>query len=243
MFSIGRSRYALPVQFIFLALNGIGVIAGTIYNFSTPDLYENNAHHKIGWIATWVVTAQVLMSLLFMYTGRAKPKIPRASETARFLPISTENMAGFTASPVSPYHDYRWSGEIAHGAERSFSGTTQNSRDISPTDAHRFPKEEPARSDVESEDGEGLPMPAPGTQRQGVFPMRRLHSFLSKRKPGTTSRKLLKTTETMYEVIDRTILILGFITLSSGGVTYFGIFVSISSSSFPFWVSQENDQY
>ncbi|RMZ82261.1 hypothetical protein DV738_g1905, partial [Chaetothyriales sp. CBS 135597] len=176
IFSIARSRHALPVQLVFLALNGIGVIAGTVYNVGTPDLYEKNAHHSIGWVATWVATAQVVMSLLFLYTGRTKSGQAKVSETASYLPISTENIASLNESPVSPYHDYRWSGESGHHTDRSFSGTTQNSRDLSPADdSDRLPKEEPA-------------------------------------------------TEILYEIVDRTILVLGFIAITTGVVTYTGIF-------------------
>ncbi|KAI9877743.1 MAG: hypothetical protein M1823_007056, partial [Watsoniomyces obsoletus] len=115
VFSISRSRYTAPVQFFFLLLNGLGVVFGTIYNVSTPDLYENNAHHKIGWIATWVVTAQVVMSLLFLYSGRTEKSAPSSCEHAAFLPISTDNM---TQHNMSPYHDHRWSGDSGQGTER-----------------------------------------------------------------------------------------------------------------------------
>ncbi|KAI5289930.1 hypothetical protein KEM54_002853, partial [Ascosphaera aggregata] len=53
MLSIAKSKHTLPVQFIFLVFNAFGVLLSVIYNASTPDLYENNAHHKMGWIATW----------------------------------------------------------------------------------------------------------------------------------------------------------------------------------------------
>ena len=170
------------------------------------------------------------MSLLFLYTGRTRNAEPQGEETTRFLPVSTENMVGFTESPVSPYHDYRWAGDTAHNAERSFSGTTQNSRDISPDNDHRFPKEQPPRADAdddhEEEDGLPMPMPMPAPQRRSIFLVKRIDSFLLKRVPGLFSARLLKAAEVIYEVLDRTILILGFIALVSGGVTYFGIFVS-----------------
>ncbi|RMZ89145.1 hypothetical protein DV736_g3625, partial [Chaetothyriales sp. CBS 134916] len=228
IFSIARSRHVLPVQLVFLALNGVGVIMGTVYNVGTPDLYENNAHHSIGWIATWVVTAQVVMSLLFLYTGRTKPGGAKARETARFLPMSTENMASFTESPVSPYHDYRWSSEGGHHADRSFSGTTQNSRDMSPNDdTNRLSKEEPARSDYnedEDDDHADLSMALPGRKRRSLLGINRIDSFLLKRVQGLFSARLLKATEIIYELIDRTILVLGFIALTTGVVTYTGIF-------------------
>lgn len=214
VFSISRSRYTLPVQFVFLILNGLGVIFGTIYNVSTPDLYENNAHHKIGWIATWVVTAQVVMSLLFLYSGRTKKSELQTNEHAAFLPISTENIGQHN---MSPYHDYRWSGDSGQGTERS-------SRDISPTDPHRYSKPETELDD--DDDEEGVPMPMPSPQRPSRFRIRVVDKFLSARVPGLFSAKLLKTVEVAYEVVDRTILILGFIALLTGGVTYAGMFVS-----------------
>src|SRR5271170_3425332 len=131
MFSISRSNLALPIQFLFLVVNGVGVAFGTIYNIKTPDLYENNAHHKIGWIATWIMTAQVAMALVFVYSGRFKKTQAPASERAAFLPVSVEPMA---QENVQPYTHYRWSGDSGQGTERS-SG--QSSRDASPTDPSR----------------------------------------------------------------------------------------------------------
>lgn len=52
MLSLARSRYRLTAQLVFLAVNGGGVLLGTVYNANTPDLYPNNAHHKLGWIVT-----------------------------------------------------------------------------------------------------------------------------------------------------------------------------------------------
>ena len=203
---------------MFLILNVVGVIFGTIYNVSTPDLYENNAHHKIGWIATWVVTAQVIVSLLFLYSGRTKRSQAQSNEHAAFLPTSTENMAQHN---MSPYHHYRWSGDSGQGTERS-------SRDISPTDPNRFSKPE-AEPEDDDDDEEGVPMPLPSPQRPSRFRIRVVDRFLSARVPGLLSSKLLKAIEIAYEVVDRSILILGFIALTSGGVTYAGIFVSASS--------------
>jgi Domain of unknown function (DUF2427) len=222
VFSISRSRYTVPNQLLFLLLNGLGVVFGTIYNVSTPDLYENNAHHKIGWIATWVVTAQVVMSLLFLYTGRTEKSAPPSGEHAAFLPISTDSM---TQHNLSPYHDHRWSGDSGQGTERS---SCQASRDMSPTNAQRFSKAE-AQSDDDDEDE--IPMPLPEPQRPSRFRIRVVDEFLSKRVPGLFSSRLLKAIEVIYDLIDWTVMILGFVALTTGGVTYAGIFVSASVSS------------
>ena len=223
MFSVARSRFALPVQFLFLILNGLGVLFGTVYNINTPDLYVNNAHHKIGWIATWVMTAQVIMSLLFTYSRRGKqPAIP-AGERAAFLPMSVENMAQHN---MSPYTDYRWSGDSGQGTERS---STLNSRDGSPTDPHRrdtfedFEKPEP---EPEDDDDDVPETPRPRSRRLGWLRISFIDKYLSARVPNLLSAKILRIIEIVYEIVDRTILILGFIALTTGGVTYAGIFVS-----------------
>lgn len=87
LLSVSRSRLALPAQFLFLLFNTIGLLFGIVYNSQTPDLYENNAHHKIGWIATGVFTVQIVLALLFVYDGRGEVK---KSSRAGFLPIATD---------------------------------------------------------------------------------------------------------------------------------------------------------
>ena len=230
MFSVARSRIALPVQFLFLALNGFGVLFGTVYNINTPDLYENNAHHKVGWVATWVMTAQVIMSLLFTYSRRGKPSASPAGEHATFLPMSVENIAQHN---MQPYTDHRWSGDSGQGTERS--STAFNSREASPIGPHRrdtlddFEKPEPSQPD--SEDGDD-DRDLQHTQPRFSWLSNKLRinfsaKYLSAQFPSSLSPKILRVAEVLYETVDRTILILGFITLLSGGVTYAGIFVSL----------------
>jgi hypothetical protein len=225
VFSIARSRYALPVQLAFLLVNGVGVVLATIYNVNTPDLYPNNAHHKIGWIATWVMTAQTVMSLLFLYSGRTNKADASALERAAFLPVSTANMAQHDVA--TPYrHAYRWSGDS--GSPTGRSSTTLNSpRDVSPNDLYRLSKEVDGDDDM-TDDEEGLPMPMPSqpATTRSRFRIKALDAFLSKRVPGLFSEKLLKGIEIAYEVVDRTILILGWIALMTGGVTLAGWMVS-----------------
>lgn len=228
MFSVARSRFALPVQFLFLLLNGLGVLCGTVYNINTPDLYENNAHHKIGWIATWLMTAQVIVSLLFTYSRRGQQSATPAGERASFLPMSVANMAQHN---MQPYTDYRWSGDSGQGTERS---STLHSRDGSPTDPHRrdtfddFHKPEPEPEDDEDEVSLS-PQPRP---RSSWLRIALIDKYLSARIPNLLSAKLLRIIEIVYEIVDKTILILGFIALTTGGVTYAGIFVSILNRTY-----------
>ena len=223
MFSVARSRFALPVQFLFLILNGLGVLFGTVYNINTPDLYVNNAHHKIGWIATWVMTAQVIMSLLFTYSRRGKQPVVSAGERAAFLPISVENMAHHN---MPPYTDCRWSGDSGQGTERS---STLNSRDGSPTGPYQrdtfddFEKPEPEPED--DDDGDVPDTARPQSSRTAWLRINVIDKYLSARVPNLLSAKIMRIIKIVYEIVDRTILILGFIALTTGGVTYAGIFV------------------
>ena len=217
MFSINRSHLALPMQLVFLILNGIGVVFGTIYNVNTPDLYPNNAHHKIGWIATWVVTAQVVMGLLFLYSGRSKSTSGTAHERAAFLPVSIEAMSQHQQMHnAGGYSAYRWSGDSGQGTERNSS---EHSRDVSPTDPSRYTKPEAPEDDDDEDDNV--------SRRGGLLRNTFIDKYLSRRIPGLFSQRLTKSLEAVYEIIDRTILILGFIAVTTGGVTYAGIFVSL----------------
>lgn len=210
MFSIARSKLALPIQLSFVTLNGLAVVCGTVYNINTPDLYANNAHHKIGWIATWVFTAQVVMSLLFLYSGRSKQETTTPGERAAFLPPTLQSVN-------RPYHKHRWSGDSGQGTEPS--SPTRSSRTLSPNRDYDFGKAE----QEEPEDMEEMPV-EPVRRRPSCFKNTKIDKYLSTHVPKVVSQKMFKIAEIAYEMIDRTILVLGFIVLTSGVVTYSGIF-------------------
>ncbi|KAL1997696.1 hypothetical protein VTN02DRAFT_1033 [Thermoascus thermophilus] len=207
MLSVARSRLALPTQFLFLAVNALGVFLGIIYNAQTPDLYENNAHHKIGWIVTWVMVAQVVMGLILWYSGQGRPKYGAAYERAAFLPVPTEAGTEHQRSyPSGAVHEYRWSGDSGQGTERNSSSLQSR-----PSSPDHFEKPE---DDVEEK-------PAPS---RGCFHLPVLDQFLANRIPGLVSSRALRILDIVYIVIDRIILPFGFIALVTGGVVYGGIF-------------------
>lgn len=218
MLSVARSHLALPTQFSFLVLNALGVLFGTVYNVKTPDLYENNVHHKIGWIATWVMSAQVIMGLVFLYARRSKRSHGSNDERAAFLPVSVEAMAHHEqAHAMRGVHEYRWSGDSGQGTERASSSS--HSRSISPTREHRAPQA--LDLDDKPEDEEETEIP----NERRYFRNSYIDKFLSRRIPGLLSQRLLKMMEVVYAAIDRLVLILGFIAIATGAVTYGGIFV------------------
>lgn len=64
MLGVAQSPFHIPVQIAFLAMTAVGVIFAILYNSATPDFYENNAHHKIGWVIVWALVAQVVSGLI-----------------------------------------------------------------------------------------------------------------------------------------------------------------------------------
>jgi hypothetical protein len=210
MLSIGRSRLALPAQFLFLLVNAFGLLLGIVYNSQTPDLYENNAHHKIGWIVTWVISAQIILALIFAYAGRGESKADQLSyEHASFLPVATDEHEH--TFPTGPMHEYRWSRDSGQGTEPNSPNHSPGSLSFeSPSECDGFEKPE-----------EDLPA-------QPAAPRGWLHStfvdrFLSNRVPGMVSNRVLRIFNGVYNVIDRIILPFGFVAIATGAVTYGGI--------------------
>ena len=231
MFSVAKSRLALPVQFLFLIVNAFGLLLGVIYNGQTPDLYENNVHNKIGWIAISVMTAQVVMGLLFAYAGKDKnSRGSKSYEGVAFLPVSSTDSAG---------HRYRWSGDSGQGTERSSSSLHSRS---SSERGHHFDSEdfEKHMDDIHDHDTDVDPAPEP----RRTFRIAFLDRFLSNRVPNLLSRRVLKAMRIIHLIIERTILILGFIAVTTGAVVYGGIFVSATSTAPDRikWGSQLTDQ-
>jgi Domain of unknown function (DUF2427)/Protein of unknown function (Ytp1) len=64
MLGVAQSPFHIPVQLAFVTLTTIGVIFAIMYNSATPDFYENNAHHKIGWVIVWMLVAQVVSGVI-----------------------------------------------------------------------------------------------------------------------------------------------------------------------------------
>ncbi|KAL4990342.1 hypothetical protein BDW68DRAFT_154554 [Aspergillus falconensis] len=213
MLSVARSRLALLSQFIFLVVNAVGLFVGIVYNSQTPDLYENNAHHKIGWVATWVFAAQVVMALIFAYAGRGD-KAGNAYERAQFLPVSTDDMAESpTTFPAGIRHEYRWSRDSGQGTERNTASLHSRASSSCPSPSDEYDSFEKPEEEIPDQSSESR-----GFMNTGV-----LDRFLANRVPSLVSARALRILNFVYNVIDRVILPLGSIALVSGGVTYGGI--------------------
>lgn len=211
MLSISRSRYTLPVQFLFLALNAVGVLLVTIYNASTPDLYPNNAHHKLGWILTWVMSAQLVIGVISAYAGR---KDSNRGEQTAFMPISTEAIAQHQRMHSPRLAEmYRFSNDSGQGTEPNTESL--RSQSISSHGEDELPEVRQAREENDND-----------VEKQGLMHGSRVDKYLSNRIPGLLSSKVLRIFQFFYDVVDRLILILGFAALATGMITYGGLFVS-----------------
>ncbi|KAL4786498.1 hypothetical protein BJX76DRAFT_365579 [Aspergillus varians] len=214
LLSTGRSRLALPSQFLFLVFNALGLLFGIIYNSQTPDLYENNAHHKIGWIATWVISAQVVLALIFAYAGRGERKQSqsRSFDHTTFLPVATEEHE--CLHPTRAPHEYGWSRESSQESEPSSSIRSP----LSPSYESRAEYDDFEKPEELHRKPSSLP---------GWFYSSIVHRLLLKCVPGTISHRVLRVSSNIYNVIDRIILPFGFVAIATGAVTYGGIFHGI----------------
>ncbi|KAF4632663.1 hypothetical protein G7Y89_g5460 [Cudoniella acicularis] len=211
MLSISRSRHTLPVQFLFLATNGTGIFLVTIYNASTPDLYPNNAHHKIGWILTWVVCAQAVIGVVSAYTRRKQNG--RGGERAAFIPISTAAIAEHQRLHNTRSEDpYRFSNDSGQGTEPNTESLRSHSISSTSSDQQPLPELQHEEDDEREE-------------KSGIMHGGRLDRFLSRKIPGLLSSRMLRIFQFFYNVIDRIVLIFGFVALTTGFVTYGGLFI------------------
>lgn len=232
MLSLARSRYTLPVQFLFLFANALGVLLGTIYNASTPDLYPNNAHHKLGWAVTWVASAQVVVGLLGSVMGTIKGKANHSNKSEResFMPISTAAMKEHhRLNQPSHARPYRLSNDSGQGTEPNTESLRSHSVSTAGGDppAH-FRDVRVKFADEDEDDDEDVDLEA------DVGPLR------PKRWPGAVAGKLAGLLSSRmwfwriihigYAVIDRVILILGFIALCTGITAYGRFFVRTSAT-------------
>lgn len=201
MFSIAKSRYTFLMQFIFFALHTIGVFVGTLYNANTPDLYENNAHHKMGWIFTWFALAWVLIGIINTYATRT----PSYKSIFGIRKTSYQKL-----TQDDDAQERRWSGDSGNG-----TGTSPSSERGLPS----FSGELPQFTDTVDEDEPEKIVMLRNTKVEKLL-LRHIRKYAI----GTP----LLVLRIIYGVFDRTLLLLGFTALCTGFVTFGGIFVSLN---------------
>jgi hypothetical protein len=215
MLSIARSRLSAPIQILFLVLNGFGVLLAIIHNSITPDLYANSAHRPIGWILTWIVGAQVVMVAFIRACGR-KNNATDTDEQLAFIPISAEAIEEHERIHLTE-QNYRFSNDSGHGTEPN----TESLR------SHSISSIDGLEEDRVSSMGKYGNKIVDGEKRK-LHLVTALYKLISI--PASLSSRTLQAMVLVQEIINRLILVLGYIALTTGIVTYFGIFVCIFHS-------------
>jgi len=205
MLSIVRSRLAFPTQLAFLCVNAIGLVFGSVYNARTPNFYENNAHHKLGWVVTWIASAQAIVSFVRSY-AHSDGDLRRDS-------------ASSGAAQYQRVKDLR-SAEQQRYSRDSGQGTEPNSpRTSSPASEQAYEEERlyasGAHPDNEPEDAQ---------EKHGLLGNNTANCFLTTKLSWVAHSRGMRCLELLYGFVDRTILILGFVAITTGGVTYGGLF-------------------
>lgn len=214
MLSVARSRLALPAQLSFLGLHSVGLLLGTIHSSKTPDLYENNAHSKIGWIVTCIVVTQCIIGLVKLVVNVIVPQDIVAEEQTAFLPISTEALAQHHEAMHSP-DEYPYSRDSGHFTASEAS----RSHSISSLQEHENEEHQkllnyqnfPADTDAEY------------TEKQGLLVNKKAQRVAS-RIAAMVSQRTARVLDVAYTAINWVILPIGFAAIVSGTVVYGGVF-------------------
>lgn len=218
MLSISRSRLNLLAQFGFFIINSGGVILAMIYNGRTPDLYPHNAHHTIGWLLTWASVAQLCLALITA-SARLRGESKNSEEHLPFIQSSLQAGRHSWATNAENAPGYRFSDDSGHGTEQN----DESSR--SPSSSSLDDGREVMNSiNLKYYEGEADEL-APSSKRSRNVLIKRLQGVLSGKMPLNISSRVAGLLSILETVITRTILIQGFVGITTGAVTYAGIFV------------------
>jgi hypothetical protein len=215
MLSIARSRVALPAQFVFLLVNALALLLGIVYNHQTPELYENNAHGKTGWIITWIASAWVFMALVEVYAARSNPEGQTRPQ------LNATNMARYQRVQDDSFPETsRWSNDSGQGTERnSASLFGSRSPSVESEEQEQFLGQVPIRDQEEEYEHEEL------AEKSGLLGGTIADRFLSRHIGRFAGRFPAKLVRVLYVIIERTILVQGFVAIMSGTAVYGGIAV------------------
>ncbi|KAF2838507.1 integral membrane protein [Patellaria atrata CBS 101060] len=212
MFSIARSRYTLLTQSLFLLVNGLGLLTACIYNTTTPDLYPNNSHHKLGWALTWILSSWVIMGIVNRYTSSKKVNVTAVAEG---LLVSAGAVAEYHRLPhTQEYDESRWSRDSGQGTERNSASFCSQSRSPS-VESENQQFQDPVHQYDEEDDQTD--------EKDGFLKDSRVDRFMKRNVSRIAFGRSLGVLRFFYVAIERLILVLGFVALATGIVTYSGI--------------------
>jgi hypothetical protein len=210
MLSVARSRYHLPAQLLFHAVNALGLFTGFVYNHSTPDLYVTNSHHPVGWIVTALTVTWTILSL----TTACAPKVKR-----RELEVSpkTFDQDNPEDGDIQQYLDSPTSYRFSRDSGNFSAGSRANSSDSI------FGKPSSSPSDDEQESGDWER--SGDTEKSGFLGGRNEHDNVIARVIRlVSSQRMLSFVRFGQVFLEKVMLLLGFLAITTGFVVYGGLF-------------------
>ena len=215
MLSIARSRYVRPSQLAFLVVNALALLVGVVYNHKTPELYENNAHSKAGWIVTWIASAWVFMALIQTYMDRSQA---HSFDDETTQPLNAANMAQYQRVKEEDLQSpCRYSNDSGQGTERNSASLYGHSRSPSvESEDQQFLGATQSNTHDELDDLEDVTLEKPK-------PKSRFENFFSRNVTRFVVGRTAKAIRLLYVVFERTILVQGLVAILTGTVVYGGI--------------------
>lgn len=209
MLSLARSRYTHFVRLGLTATNVIGVLFGVAYKSKTPDLYPGSAHSAVGWIATGIAAAQISHLLVG----------PMTKLFNRVAGRDESKTGGYTLPPMresfNSLRDHDGPAGLSRQGSFDVEATHVGMEDRDTSSDSPLYQEDPHEPGFTSENGtfygESDHDPSPATSKIFSKPIL------------TRTRKIILL---MYNVMDRTILIVAFVAFCTGIATFWGLFVS-----------------
>jgi hypothetical protein len=200
--NIARSNLRFPSQIFFIGLHAIGVLFGLAYNSKNPDLYPNNSHRKLGWALTGIIVVQLMLG-----TAKCLKNVQEMLRIQQSIP-SLEGNEGDQDSAV----------EAIESTTPTSSWATQ-------------PLLSDERIDTISEadadtlfDDDFL-----SNHPQQTMRYKQPVSWGKQWANISAAHKIIQICETIYDVVDKFLLLLGFVSICTGIVTVAGIFVRFLS--------------
>lgn len=190
-----------------------------IYNSRTPDLYPHNAHHTTGWLLTWATVVQICLALITA-SARLQGESKNPEEHLPFIQSSAQSLGGHQwAHNAENAPGYRFSDDSGHGTEQNDEYLRSHSS--SSLDGAQEELNGISQKYYEG-DADDL---APGSKWSRHPLMKRLRAIFSSKVPSYISSRLTGVLRMLEAIITRTILIQGFVGITTGAVAYGGIFV------------------
>jgi hypothetical protein len=215
MFSIARSRFTLPLQLAFLATNALALVLGVVYDRKTPEMYAGNAHGKIGWAITWIASAWVFLAFIQACTGKSSA---HSTEDQAAPLMTTANMLRYQRVQDEELLDpSRWSDDSGQGTERNSASLYSHSRSPSVESENQQFASPPRRYTHHDDSFDDDP------EKRGFLRNTSVDRFFSRNVSRFAVGRTLKAIRLLYIVLERTILVQGFVAIASGTVVYGGI--------------------